>query len=348
MLAVKSFDLNRKDRKRSSLIKDGIEYAKVDFDMDLILSQNNFEVKYKKNNEVIITNNKIEIAKGLREHNMSRLENEILKSTWQGNIFRIRLEDDELVKNSSYNWLTRWKESPVDIINDLQSIHLQTIPTLAFTAHRLVNMPISTTCRLCHKGVETVKHLLSNCGSFVNVDYIRRHNRTLQCILLPLLQANNFIENSPPWYTPMIIKPRYENENVIILRDIPEYVGSEEEDEMKTYRPDGKIIFKNDRIIILLEMNVPWIENRELKLAEKVEKYKGIIRNLKLEYPNFKIEQATLIMDALGGFSENLKTNIKKIGYNNNTIEKLLMRMQKIVLWEARYIINKFKISTSE
>ena len=44
----------------------------------------------------------------------------------------------------------------------------------------------------------------------------------------------------------MIIKPRYENENVIILWDIPEYVGSEEEDEMKTYRPDGKIIFKND------------------------------------------------------------------------------------------------------
>ena len=71
----------------------------------------------------------------------------------------------------------------------------------------------------------------------------------------------------------------YENEDVIILWDIPEYSGIEEEDENRIYRPDGKIIFKTDRQVLLLEMSVPWIDNRESKFSEKEEKYKGIIRN---------------------------------------------------------------------
>ena len=279
---------------------------------------------------------------------MAKLECEILSTTWQGNIFRIRYEDEHLIKHTCYDWLTYWRECPVNIINDLHSIHLQIVPTLAFTTHRSANSSSSKICRLCHKGDETVKHLLSNCGLFAPVDFILRHNKALQYILFPLLLSNKFIDNCPPWYSPIIMKPRYENENVIIFWDIPEYTGAEDEDEDKILRPDGKLIFKQDRIVLVLEMSVPWIQNRESKLIEKVDKYKGVLRNLRIEYPGFKVEQATFIMDALGGYSGHLKSNMAKIGYNSDTIEMIIKKLQKITLSEARYIINKFKIKTSE
>ena len=260
------------------------------------------------------TNDKTVISNVLKYVTQSIWENELLKSTWHGNIFRTRLEDEHLISNTCYNWLTNWKECPVNIINDLQSIHLQTVPTLAFTTYRSEATRTSKICRLCHKGEENVKHLLSNCGKFVEADFMRRHNKALQCILFPILQSNNFIDSCPPWYTQMVIKPKYENENVIILWDIPEYSGIEdEENDSKIYRPDGKIIFNSERKVLLLEMSVPWIENREVKFNEKVEKYQSVIRNLKLEYPGFKVDQATFIIDALGGYSKHLKENIAKL-----------------------------------
>ena len=85
--------------------------------------------------------------------------------------------------------------------------------------------------------------------------------------------SNKFIDECPPWYSPVNVKPRYENEKIIILWDIPEYSGVEDEDVRKSLRPDGKVIFKEDRKVLVLEMTVPWIKNRELKLVEKEEKY---------------------------------------------------------------------------
>ena len=175
----------QKNKKRTSIINDGIVYALNDFNMNITMSQDGCEVTYKCNNVEKCTSDKETISKELKQATMSGIENEVLSSTWQGNIIRIRSMDEHLIKHSCYNWLTSWKECPVNIINDLQSIHLQTVLTLAFANHRLTNPTNSKLCRLCHKGDETVKHLLSNCGNFVHVDYIRRHNKALQCILFP-------------------------------------------------------------------------------------------------------------------------------------------------------------------
>ena len=78
------------------------------------------------------------------------------------------------------------------------------------------------------------------------------------------------------------IKPSYENDEIWLVWDIPEYCGREDEEESRILRPDCKIIFKEEKRIVLLEMTVPWIENREIKLQEKEEKYANIIRTLKL------------------------------------------------------------------
>jgi hypothetical protein len=347
MLTVKEFELHRKEKNRSSLIKDGISYALNDFNITLNVTPDSFEASFNKNGETHTTNDRNEVIKEIKTSTTAKLETELLGSTWQGRIFKCRRDDEHLVKNTCYNWLTKWKDCPVNVINDLQSIHLQTVPTLAFTNYRSAdNTSASKICRSCHKGDETVKHLLSNCEPLAKVDYIRRHNRALQCILFPLLLSNKFIDECPPWYTKITIQPRYDNENVTLLWDIPEYTGTEEEDDEQLKRPDGKLIFKLKRKILILEMSVPWIENRETKLVEKEGKYKDIIAKLKIEYPEYEIMQATFIIDVLGGYSAHLKSNIAKIGYTKDEIEMIMVKMRKIVVSEASYIVNKFKMKT--
>ena len=192
-----------------------------------------------------------------------------------------------------------------------------------------------------------MKHLLSNCEPLAKVDYIRRHNRALQCILFPLLLSNKFIDECPPWYTKINIQPQYDNENVTVLWDIPEYSGTDDEDDEKLQRPDGKLFYKHEKKILVLEMSVPWIENRETKMEEKEGKYKDIITKLKVENPDHEVTQATFIIDVLGGYSAHLKSNIAMIGYKNDEIQKIMMKMQKIVLSEASYIVNKFKMKAT-
>ena len=73
----------------------------------------------------------------------------------------------------------------------------------------------------------------------------------------------------------------------------------------------------------------------------------SIIIIIIIEYPGFKVEQATFIIDVLGGYSAHLKDNIAKIGDSKNTIEIIIRKLQKVVLSEARDMINKFKFRTS-
>ena len=186
MVNVKCFDINRKNKNRSSIIKDGIDYALNDFNMALSITHNSFEVKYTINEEEKTTNDKVEVGKVLKMFNTKKVESELMSSTWQGNIFRIRCKDELIIKDTCYNWLTNWRECPVRVINDIHSIHLQIIPTLAFTNYRSACSSFSKLCRLCKKGDETVKHLLNSFEHFLSVDYIRRHNKALQHILFPL------------------------------------------------------------------------------------------------------------------------------------------------------------------
>ena len=59
-------------------------------------------------------------------------EKDISNSTWQGLLLKERMND----KNLKFTWLTKWKECPVDVINDIQSIYLQIVPTLTFKKFR--------------------------------------------------------------------------------------------------------------------------------------------------------------------------------------------------------------------
>ena len=100
-------------------------------------------------------------------------------------------------------------------------------------------------------------------------------------------------------------------------------------------------------MIYVLEMNIPWISNRRVGMMVKEDKYRNIIRSLKLNFPEYEVQQLTFIIDCLGGFGPSLKENICKLGFTKTELNKILNGIQKIVVSEARGTINHFKILTN-
>ena len=103
---------------------------------------------------------------------------------------------------------------------------------------------------------------------------------------------------------------------------------------------------KHDKRIYIIEITIPWIDNREVRYIEKIEKYKDVIRNIKRLDPDNQVDQITLVMDSLGGYSKSLKDNIGKIFKDTNMVSKIIRKMQKAVLSESVNISRRFKLST--
>ena len=295
-----------------------------------------------------MTEDKEHVSKILKEIETENHLIEALNANWQGFILKYRNEETELIKDTCYSWLNRWKNCPTKLVNNLQSIYLQIIPTLSFTNYRMGNQN-NELCRLCRRGNENIKHLLSNCQTFLHTSYIRRHDKALQYIIFNYLKKNKLIDSCPPWYSKVQIKPIYQNETKTVLWDIPEYNGGEEnEEDGNTLRPDAKIIDIDEKKIFVLEMSVPWIENRRSKLEEKVEKYVNIVQSLKITNPMYKVKQLTFIIDGLGGYSKDLSENLKELKFDKDEIRNIQGGMQKIVLSEASVIIDRFKMLTKD
>ena len=127
--------------------------------------------------------------------------------------------------------------------------------------------------------------------------------------------------------------------------DIPEYTGRDEE-SLHPPRPDGKLMFEinNEKKIFLLEMTVPWISNRRDKYEYKAKKYLNIQQNLKFEYPNYDVDQITVVMDVFGGYGQALVDNIAKVINNKSTVATIIKNMQKSIVSSAANLSRTFKI----
>ena len=93
-------------------------------------------------------------------------------------------------------------------------------------------------------------------------------------------------------------------------------------------------------------MSVPWISNRDSKYREKVQKYEHVRRNLKINNEEYTIDQITLIMDVLGGYSKELGDNISKIIDDKHEKEQIIFKMHKSITSELSYFSKKFKATS--
>jgi len=91
-------------------------------------------------------------------------------------------------------------------------------------------------------------------------------------------------------------------------------------------------------------MTVPWIENRKAKYLLKSGKYRRIQQSLQLEYPDFVIDQITLVMDVFAGYDKTLVDNIRKVIPSKKETDSIIYNMQKSVISSCANLSRTFKI----
>ena len=93
----------------------------------------------------------------------------------------------------------------------------------------------------------------------------------------------------------------YDNDRVIAYWDVPLFADTT---HVKANRIDARIIDKERKQVKLLEMSCPSVENREEKAIETTSKYGPHCCELQQRHPDYKITQYNIIIDVLGGYSQ--------------------------------------------
>ena len=133
-------------------------------------------------------------------------------------------------------------------------------------------------CRLCGKVAESVAHVLAGCSSLAQTKYLYRHNAALKILFFELLREHGLIEEVPPWYSPVMPKPAYQNTTSEAFWDIPIYA---EHNEVKANRIDARLVSHEKKEVCTIEISCSWIESRAKKDEEKTLTYGPMMWELK-------------------------------------------------------------------
>ena len=111
--------------------------------------------------------------------------------------------------------------------------------------------------------------------------------------------------------------------------------------EVRANRIDARVVDKQKKKVLLLEMSCPWMANRKQK---ETLKYAPLRWEIRQQYPHYKIAQYNIIIDVLGGVSRKTLDSIKElVGVR---ADKILLDMQKVVISSNLNIARSFKVLT--
>ena len=151
--------------------------------------------------------------------------------------------------------------------------------------------------------------MLAGCSSLAQTKYLERHNAALKVLFFEILRDLDLNETVPPWFSCIEPKPMYESTHAQAFWDVPVYA---EHTVVSANRVDVRIVDHKEKRVLLVEMSCPWVDNRVKKEAEKPEKYGPLRWELTRRYPGYRIVQLNVIMDVLGGWSQDLEAEMKK------------------------------------
>ena len=184
---------------------------------------------------------------------------------------------------------------------------------------------------MCGKTSESVCHTLAGCSAIAQTQYLARHNKALKI----LFESKSFLDAkifkphqyNSAWYSQAQPKPMYENDRVVAYYDAPLFADTT---NVKANRIDAKIIDKERKEVKMLEMSCPWVANREEKAVEKTSKYGPLCWELQQRHPDYKVAQYDIIIDVLGGYSQDLTKTLRQLV--GNRYRSIAAQMQKSVV----------------
>ena len=76
---------------------------------------------------------------------------------------------------------------------------------------------------------------------------------------------------------------------------------------------DARFIDHDKKRVLVVEMSCPWTENRGKKQEEKITKYGPLHWELKQQLPGYDIRQYNIIIDVLGGWSNEVDEAMREL-----------------------------------
>ena len=252
------------------------------------------------------------------------------------------MNDDQLSKRGCFAWPSEWSCASTHTVAGVMELYEQLLPTRVYSAYKTgTSDQNNIMCRMCGKAPECIAHVLAGCPSLAQTKYMNRHNAALKVLFFEILRDLDLNETVSPWFSRIEPKPLYESTQAQAFWDVPVYA---EHTTVRANRVDARIIDLKEKKVLLVEMSCPWIDTREKKEAEKMEKYGPLRFKLIKRYPNYKIVQLNVIMDVLGGWSKELEVQMNRI-FGSRTVD-ILKRMQKAALSSSLNIARTFKVIT--
>ncbi|XP_068675641.1 uncharacterized protein [Montipora foliosa] len=253
---VKNWHENLASKGRHSVLADAVKYAR-EFGLDLELTKPTATCQVASTGDEISDN---EVPDALKKAITSRLQQEVMDQKWQGKITAARWEDQDLSLKECYTWLKGWKAAPTHTIAGIEELHQRLLPTKIYHQKKTgVNTTDDIMCRMCGEKPECLVHVLDGCSVLAQTKYLSRHNAALKIPFFEMLKDMDLIESNPPWYSPVQPKPVYENDKAVAYWDVPVY---EESTVVKSNRVDVRIVDKEKKEVLLMEMTCAWIGNR--------------------------------------------------------------------------------------
>ena len=147
---------------------------------------------------------------------------------------------------------------------------------------------------------ESIPHALASCSALTQNKYLARHdhNSALKVLFWEMLRELQLSYSVPPWYSPVVPKPKHESPEAQAYWDIPVFAVSQ---QVRQNRKDTRFIDHEKKRVLAVEMSCPWTENREKKQEEKTTKYGPLRWELKQQFPGYDIRQYNIIIDVMRG-----------------------------------------------
>ena len=111
---------------------------------------------------------------------------------------------------------------------------------------------------------------------------------------------------------------------------------------VKANRIDARIIDKERKEVKLPETSCPWVENRVEKAMEKTSKYGPLRWEFQQRHPDYKVTQYNIIIDVLGGYSQDLIKTLKQLV--GNRYRSVAAQVQKSVVISSLSIARSLKV----
>jgi len=152
-----------------------------------------------------------------------------------------------------------------------------------------------------------------------------------------MLRELRLSDSVPPWYSPVVPKPKYESPEALAYWDIPAV-----SEQVRQNRVDARFTDHERKRVLAVEMSCPWTENREKEQEEKATKYGPLLWELKQQFPGYDIRQYNIMIDVLGGLFREVDEAMKELFKVRGG--EILLQMSRTVISQTLNITRALKV----